>query len=45
MAGTCPPVDRMYVTATPVITTLAMAENYTKQTALGCIIVTSRPGH
>ena len=30
VAGACSPVDRMYVTAKPGVTTLVMAENHTK---------------
>ena len=35
MAGACSPVDRMYVTAKPGVTTLDMAENHTKTNSIG----------
>ena len=35
VAGTCSPVDRMYVTAKPRVTTLVMAENHTKTKSSG----------
>ena len=35
VAGACSPVDRMYVTAKPGVTTLVMAENHTQTTSSG----------
>ena len=35
VAGACSPVDRMYVTAKPGVTTLVMAENHTKTKSSG----------
>ena len=35
VAGACSPVDRMYVTAMPGVTTLVMAENHTKTKSSG----------